>query len=67
MKEKMLQVKEYVIAHKKQIIIGAGVLVIAAVSAKPIIKKLKAVEVSDDTLEEITGGAIEKVTSTEEA
>lgn len=67
MKEKMLQVKEYVIAHKKQIIIGAGVLAIAAISTKPIIKKLKAVEVSDDTLEEITGGAIEKVTSTEEA
>ena len=67
MKEKMLQVKEYVIAHKKQIIIGAGVLAIAAISAKPIIKKLKTVEVSDDTLEEITGGAIEEVTSTEEA
>lgn len=67
MKEKMLQVKEYVIAHKKQIIIGAGVLAIAAISAKPIIKKLKAVEVSDDTLEEITGGAIEEVTSIEEA
>lgn len=67
MKEKMLQVKEYVIAHKKQIIIGAGVLAIAAISAKPIIKKLKTVEVSDDTLEEITGGAIEEVTSIEEA
>lgn len=65
MKEKMLQVKEYVIAHKKQIIIGGAVVIGAAIFAKPLIKKLKAVEVSEDSLEEITGGTVEEVINEE--
>lgn len=67
MKEKMLQVKEYVIAHKKQILIGAGVAVIAVVGGKALIKKMRAVEISEDTMEEITGGVIEEITTQKEA
>lgn len=66
MKEKLLQVKEYVIAHKKQILIGAGVAVIAVVGGKALIKKLQAVEVSEGSLEEITGGVIEEIATQEE-
>ncbi len=65
MKEKMLQVKEYVIAHKKQVIIGGVIVIGAAIFAKPLIKKLKAVEVSEDSLEEITGGTVEEVINEE--
>ena len=43
MKEKMLQVKEYVIAHKKQVIIGGAAIIAGVIFAKPLIKKLKAV------------------------
>lgn len=67
MKGKMLQVKEYVIAHKKQILIGAGVAVIAVVGGKALIKKMRAVEISEDTMEEITGGVIEEITTQKEA
>lgn len=61
MKEKMLKVKDYVIAHKKQIIIGVGVAALAIIGGKTIVKKLKAVEVYDDEIEEITNGTIEEV------
>lgn len=62
MKEKMLKVKEYVVEHKKQIIIGAGVAVVAAVCGKYIIKKAKAVEIYDeDVTEEITGGIVTEI------
>lgn len=61
MKEKMLQVKEYVIAHKKQVIIGGAAIIAGVIFAKPLIKKLKAVEVSEDALEEFTGGTVEEI------
>lgn len=61
MKEKMLQVKEYVIAHKKQVIIGGAVIIAGVIFAKPLIKKLKAVEVSENALEELTGGTVEEI------
>lgn len=67
MKEKMLQVKEFVAAHKKQIIIGAGAAVVAVIGGKALIKKLQAVEIGEETVEEITGGVIEEVANTEEA
>lgn len=66
MKEKMLQVKEYVIAHKKQILIGAGIAVVAVIGGKALIKKMQAVEISEDSMEEITGGVIEEITTHEE-
>ncbi len=66
MKEKLLQVKEYVIAHKKQILIGAGVAVVAVIGGKALIKKLQAVEVSEDSMEEITGGVIEEIATQDE-
>lgn len=65
MKEKMLQVKEYVIAHKKQVIIGGAAIIAGVIFAKPLIKKLKAVEVSEDALEEFTGGTVEEIISEE--
>lgn len=66
MKEKLLQVKEYVIAHKKQILIGAGVAAIAVIGGKALVKKMQAVEISEDSMEEITGGVIEEIATTEE-
>ena len=66
MKNKMLQVKEYVIAHKKQILIGAGLTVAVIMGGKVLIKKFKEVSVSDDAVEEITGGVIEEIATKEE-
>ncbi len=66
MKDKMLQVKEYVIAHKKQILIGAGIAVAIVIGGKALIKKFKSVDVSEDTVEEITGGVIEEIATKEE-
>jgi len=62
MKNKMLQMKEWAMTHKKQIIIGAGLVVVAAIGGKAIVKKMKAVEVGDEAIEELTGGIIEQVT-----
>lgn len=67
MKEKMLQVKEFVATHKKQIIIGAGIAVVGVIAGKAIIRKLQAVEIGDETMEELTGGVIEEINNTEEA
>lgn len=66
MKEKMLQAKEYVIAHKKQIIIGVGIVSIAIIGGKALIKKLQTVEVSEDTSENIFSEAVNMITEKEE-
>ena len=67
MKQKMLKVKDYVINHKKQILIGAALVTVVVLGGKAISKKFKAVEVSEDTFEELTGGVIEEVAVMEEA
>lgn len=62
MKEKLLKVKEFVGNHKKEIILGVGATVLAVVGSKFLVKKLKAVEIcNEDTVEEITGGAIDQI------
>jgi DNA-binding protein YbaB len=66
MKQKMLNVKEYVIAHKKQILIGAAVVTVVVLGGKALSKKFKTVEISEDTFEELTGGVIEEIAIKEE-
>lgn len=61
MKEKMLQVKEYVIAHKKQVIIGAALGLGAIIGGKLVISKLKGAEEIEDELVEIATGSIDEV------
>ena len=59
MKEKLTQVKDYVIKHKKQILIGTGVVCVAVVGVC-LYKHMNKVEVYED-VEELTGGTIEEV------
>lgn len=62
MKEKLLKVKEFAGNHKKEIILGVGVTVLAVVGGKFLVKKLKAVEIyNEDAVEEIAGGAIDQI------
>ena len=60
MKEKIAKTKEYVIKHKKQIIIGTGVAIAVIIGAKFLYKKSQEVELYDN-VEEITGGVIDNI------
>lgn len=59
MKEKLSQVKEYVANHKKQILIGTGVICVTIIGVC-LYKHMNKVEVYED-VEELTGGTIEEV------
>ena len=59
MKEKLTQVKNYVIKHKKQFLIGTGVVCVAMIGVC-LYKHINEVEVYED-VEELTGGTIEEV------
>lgn len=59
MKEKLTQVKNYIIKHKKQVLIGTGVVCVAIIGLC-LHKYTNKVEVYED-VEELTGGTIEEI------
>ena len=61
MKEKMTNVKNFIIEHKKQILIGAGVTVLSIVGITLLSKKFQEVEIYDEDVEELTSGTIDVI------
>ena len=63
MKEKLMNAKDYVMGHKKEVILGLGLGVLAIVSGAYLTKYFKKVEIAsnEDEVEEISCGTIEVI------